>query len=220
MSARAVDAICLHLRAACAEQNRALVLPIDVHGRVDAAHAALVDETVDRHRRRVGQLLPPSSRKIFSRMNSAARKRSSRSVISSSPNIASPPGRSSPRPGEQRIETASRFGGYRHDRGERAQRRELGHLRQQQVALAQPIDLVQRGDDARACRQQADHRAVGLRRAACLDDDHVASTSRETLRHRPVHPVVEAGAVPRLESRACRRTRSAHRGVVTIPVMR
>ena len=134
-------------------------------------------------------------------MNSAARKRSSRSVISSSPKIAAPTGSSLPHLGQQHVEPALLFGAHRHDRGERNERGELRHLRQQQIALLQAVDLVQRDDHAGACRQQADHRTIGVRGPSRLDHEDRRVDVGEALRDRLVHPVVQARAVLRLESR-------------------
>ena len=49
--------------------------------------------------------------------------------------------------------------------------------------------------------QEAYHRAVGVGGAAGLDHDDRGVDVGEALRDRPVHPVVEARAVLRLESR-------------------
>ena len=134
-------------------------------------------------------------------MNSAARKRSSRSVISSSPNTGGPSGSSAATSACSAVERAVLLGADRHDRGERIQRRELGHLRQQRVLVRELVDLVERHDHARP-RAAAARRPRGppsvVRPASTTST--TASTSARLCAHRAVHPLVEPRAVPRLET--------------------
>ena len=133
-------------------------------------------------------------------MNSAARKRSSRSVISSAPKIGGASG-SSARTSASSASSPRSFSALTGTMAANGkQRGQLRHLRQQRVLVLQAVDLVERDDDARARRQQADHRAIGSGGAAGLDHQHRRVDVGEALGHRAVHPLVEPRAVPRLKA--------------------
>ena len=137
MSVRALRRDLLHPRAALAQQDRALVRrgprrPWRGCGAASPSCSKWSIATVVAY-----GTSSPSRRKIFSRTNSAARKRSSRSVISSAPIERRRPRGSSARISASSASSARAL--FRADTGTIAangkQRGELGHLRQQRVLV-------------------------------------------------------------------------------------
>ena len=219
MSARARRRDRLHLRAAGAQQDPALVVAVDVDRRVDPAKLAFVREALDRNRRRIGNFFAEEPEDLL-----ADELGGEKALVAVGDRV----GVEQRGAGRQQL---ARFGEERVERPRPSPRSPARSRRTDGAPRAPPSAAAAgRGPSAgRPC--SARQSPACLPAAGGSPRDRRPSCARprrrdrgvdvgDALAHRPVHPIVQARAVLRLESRRVDEHELGVRRVVTIPVTR